>query len=101
MIEAIRRRIAPQVRMTVVRDGAPSITSRTHPWAAILRRNARRWAVAPWFRDANRLVAAGIPSVAFGPGSIAQAHTRDEFITTTALAAGTRAFRGLLATRAP
>lgn len=98
MMEAIRRRIAPQVRMNVFRDGAPSITSRTHPWAAILRRNARGWAVAPWFCDANHLSAAGIPSVAFGPGSIAQAHTRDEFITTTALGAGTRAFRRLLAT---
>ena len=35
---------------------------------------------APWFSDAAHLSAAGIPSVCIGPGSIAQAHTKDEFI---------------------
>ena len=37
-------------------------------------------AAAPWFSDAGILAAHGIPSVAFGPGSAAQAHTADEFI---------------------
>lgn len=35
---------------------------------------------APWFSDAAHLSAAGIPAIAFGPGSIDQAHTKDEFI---------------------
>jgi acetylornithine deacetylase/succinyl-diaminopimelate desuccinylase family protein len=35
---------------------------------------------APWFCDAGILAQYGIPSVAFGPGSIAQAHTADEFV---------------------
>lgn len=35
---------------------------------------------APWFSDAAHLSAAGIPSVCIGPGSINQAHTKDEFI---------------------
>ncbi len=35
---------------------------------------------APWFSDAAHLSAAGIPSICIGPGSIAQAHTKDEFI---------------------
>ncbi len=43
---------------------------------------------APWFCDAGWLVAAGIPSVACGPGSIAQAHTKDEFIDIDDLEAG-------------
>jgi acetylornithine deacetylase/succinyl-diaminopimelate desuccinylase family protein len=34
---------------------------------------------APWFCDAAVFAQKGIPAVAFGPGSIAQAHTRDEF----------------------
>ncbi|MEM7145748.1 MAG: M20 family metallopeptidase [Verrucomicrobiota bacterium] len=35
---------------------------------------------APWFCDAAILADAGIPSIAIGPGSINQAHTKDEFI---------------------
>jgi acetylornithine deacetylase/succinyl-diaminopimelate desuccinylase family protein len=35
---------------------------------------------AMWFCDAGIFAARGIPAVAFGPGSIAQAHTPDEFI---------------------
>jgi acetylornithine deacetylase/succinyl-diaminopimelate desuccinylase-like protein len=35
---------------------------------------------APWFCDAAIFAAQGIPGVAFGPGSTAQAHTADEFI---------------------
>ena len=33
-----------------------------------------------FFSDAAVLAAGGIPSVLFGPGDIAQAHTRDEWI---------------------
>jgi len=35
---------------------------------------------APWFSDAAHLSLAGIPSICMGPGSIDQAHTKDEFI---------------------
>ncbi len=35
---------------------------------------------APWFSDAAHLSAAGLRSICIGPGSIAQAHTKDEFI---------------------
>jgi acetylornithine deacetylase/succinyl-diaminopimelate desuccinylase-like protein len=35
---------------------------------------------APWFCDAAILANAGIPSIAIGPGSINQAHTKDEFL---------------------
>ena len=33
----------------------------------------------PFGTDASKL-AAGVPSVVFGPGDIAQAHTRDEWV---------------------
>ncbi len=36
---------------------------------------------APWFSDAAHLSAAGLPSICLGPGSIDQAHTKDEFIS--------------------
>ncbi len=34
----------------------------------------------PFGTDATALAAAGVPTIVFGPGSIAQAHTADEFI---------------------
>jgi acetylornithine deacetylase/succinyl-diaminopimelate desuccinylase-like protein len=43
---------------------------------------------APWFSDAAHLSQAGIPSICLGPGSIDQAHTKDEFIEISALEQG-------------
>ena len=34
----------------------------------------------PFGTDASTVAAAGIPAVVFGPGDIAQAHTKDEWI---------------------
>jgi acetylornithine deacetylase len=38
-----------------------------------------------YFCDASVLAAAGIPSVVFGPGNIAQAHTADEWVSLESL----------------
>lgn len=43
---------------------------------------------APWFSDASHLSEAGIPSICMGPGSIDQAHTKDEFIKISDLEEG-------------
>jgi acetylornithine deacetylase len=43
-----------------------------------------------FFSDAAVLAAAGIPSVLFGPGDIAQAHTPDEWIEVSQLEQGKR-----------
>jgi len=43
-----------------------------------------------FFTDAGVLAAAGIPSVVFGPGDIAQAHTTDEWVAVRQLERGTR-----------
>jgi len=40
----------------------------------------RRKIGVPYGTHASRFAAAGVPSVVFGPGSIAQAHTKDEWI---------------------
>ena len=34
----------------------------------------------PFGTDASRIAIAGVPAVVFGPGDIAQAHTKDEWI---------------------
>jgi acetylornithine deacetylase len=39
-----------------------------------------------YFCDASVLACGGIPSVVFGPGDIAQAHTSDEWISLESLA---------------
>lgn len=51
---------------------------------------------APWFCDAAFLAAGGTPAIAIGPGSIAQAHTKDEFITLADLEAGAAFFTDFL-----
>ena len=43
---------------------------------------------APWFSDAAHLSTAGLPSICMGPGSIDQAHTKDEFIDLALLEEG-------------
>lgn len=48
---------------------------------------------APWFCDAAYLAEAGMPAIAIGPGSIAQAHTKDEWIATADLEAGVTFFQ--------
>jgi len=48
---------------------------------------------APWFADCSLMSKGGIPSIAFGPGSIQQAHTKDEFIEVAELEKGATIFR--------
>jgi acetylornithine deacetylase/succinyl-diaminopimelate desuccinylase-like protein len=55
---------------------------------------------APWFCDAAFLAVAGTPAIAIGPGSIAQAHTKDEFIAVSDLEDGVKFFRRFLTTLA-
>ena len=43
-----------------------------------------------FFTDAGVLAATGIPSVVFGPGDIAQAHTADEWVAVSQLERGTK-----------
>lgn len=40
----------------------------------------RRCIGVPFGTHASRIELAGVPSVVFGPGDIAQAHTKDEWI---------------------
>jgi acetylornithine deacetylase/succinyl-diaminopimelate desuccinylase-like protein len=51
---------------------------------------------APWFCDAAVFAARGTPSIALGPGSIAQAHTDDEWIEVAELERGVGFFRRFL-----
>jgi acetylornithine deacetylase len=46
----------------------------------------------PYATDAAAIAATGVPTVVFGPGSIFQAHTADEFIDVDALQLATNIF---------
>lgn len=80
-------------------ENPPMETPAEHPGIQWLLRSrpASRTVGAPWFSDAAHLSAAGLPSVCLGPGSIAQAHTADEFITLDDLHAGAEFFTEALA----
>jgi acetylornithine deacetylase len=60
----------------------PLETDPSLPLVAQLLRQAgqRRAAGVDYFSDAAVLSEGGIPSVVFGPGDIAQAHTADEWV---------------------
>ncbi len=54
----------------------------------------------PFGTDAATIAAAGVPSVVFGPGSIAQAHTADEWLDLDELSAASEALYHFVADRA-
>lgn len=64
-------------------DCPPLETPSDHPWVQRLLHvnRQRRPTGVPFFCDAAILSAAGIPSVVFGPGDIAQAHTDEEWVS--------------------
>ncbi|MGD0745584.1 MAG: M20/M25/M40 family metallo-hydrolase [Verrucomicrobiota bacterium] len=72
---------------------APALPLETNPKLPLVRRFLRslgqsKPAGADYFCDAAVLAGAGIPSVVFGPGDIAQAHTADEWISLASLERG-------------
>jgi len=75
-------------------ENPPMETDADNPYIQkLLATNSKiQLAGAPWFSDAAHLSAAGLPSICIGPGSIAQAHTKDEFIEIDKLLEGEKFF---------
>ena len=72
---------------------APALALETNPQLPLVRQFLRsvgqsRPVGVDFFCDAAVLAGAGIPSVVFGPGDIAQAHTADEWISLASLERG-------------
>jgi acetylornithine deacetylase/succinyl-diaminopimelate desuccinylase-like protein len=74
----------------------PMLTDCEHPVLKRLEARGSQCVGAPWFSDAAIFAHAGIPAIACGPGSIAQAHTKDEFISVADLEKGATFFEGFL-----
>jgi acetylornithine deacetylase/succinyl-diaminopimelate desuccinylase-like protein len=72
-------------------------TDPSHPLVGKLIEAGGRPAGAAWFCDAAIFSSRGTAAVAVGPGSIAQAHTENEFIAVDDLEAGVDFFKRFLA----
>jgi len=77
------------------RISGPLRTDPAHPLVGVLESCGARCVGAPWFCDAAVLAASGTPAVALGPGSMAQGHTADEWISLADLEAGVEFFKTL------
>jgi acetylornithine deacetylase/succinyl-diaminopimelate desuccinylase-like protein len=80
---------------------APCLPLETNPKLPLVRQFLRSTGQArstgvDFFCDAAVLAAGGIPSVVFGPGDIAQAHTTDEWISLASLEQGKNMLRNFL-----
>lgn len=86
------------VSLLYAHENPPMETSCDNPYLQLLRQSREGTATvgAPWFSDAAHLSSGGIPSVCIGPGSIAQAHTADEFLCVDDLNAGVAQFSRFL-----
>ena len=80
-LEADLRAVVPGVVVRLQRYSPPLDTDESLPWVRRLGEQARGFTAAPWFSDASVLSSPHCPAVCIGPGSIAQAHTKDEFIS--------------------
>ena len=78
----------PTAEVIPASQAMPLNTAAENPYVQQLVACGAELTGAPWFCDAAYLAAAGIPSIAIGPGSIAQAHTKDEWIKVDDLEAG-------------
>lgn len=94
-LEADLRTVVPDVvvRLPRQRYSPPLDTDESLPWVRRIGEQARGFAAAPWFSDASVLSCSRCPAVCIGPGSIAQAHTKDEFILVRDLEDGADLFR--------
>lgn len=91
------KRIDDSASVTVVSEAFHLDTDPANAFVQKLISAGSELTGAPWFCDAAFLAVAGTPAIAIGPGSIAQAHTKDEFIAVSDLEAGVAFFRRFLA----
>ncbi len=90
-VSTLLRRRVPDIEISVS-GSTPLFTDPGHPLIAKLESCGAGLAGAPWFCDAAVFAERGCAAIALGPGSIAQAHTCDEFIQASDLEDGARFF---------
>jgi acetylornithine deacetylase/succinyl-diaminopimelate desuccinylase-like protein len=96
IVELIRQ-VSPGIEVAHL-GSTPLYTDPAHPMIAKLSSLGAVPIGAPWFCDAAVFAAKGVASVALGPGSIAQAHTADEWLDCRDLESGADFFERFLRT---
>ena len=94
-VQDMLRNKVPDIQIQM-RGSAPLYTDPTHPLITCLQSLGSQLEGAPWFCDAAVFAAKGSAAIAIGPGSIAQAHTADEFISLEDLESGAAFFLSFL-----
>ena len=92
----VMRAACPGLQVSRIAGSEALDTDPSHPLIAKLIAVGGRPAGAAWFCDAAIFSSRDVPAVAVGPGSIAQAHTEDEFIALDDLEAGVGYFKKFL-----
>ncbi len=87
------KRYDADAEVVMFSDAPPLNTPGDHPLVQKLVACGAGLTGAPWFCDAAYLAQARTPAIAIGPGSIAQAHTKDEWISSEDLQAGVVFFK--------
>ena len=90
------REACPGLRVERIAGSQALDTDPSHTLVGKLAAVGGKPAGAAWFCDAAVFSSRGIPAVAVGPGSIAQAHTEDEFIEIADLERGVEFFKKFL-----
>lgn len=93
LLENFVHRVDPKAEIAPLPEAPPLNTPADNPFVQKLVQCGASLTGAPWFCDAAYLAQRGIPAIAIGPGSIAQAHTKDEFIAVADLEAGVDFFK--------
>ncbi len=99
IIQRFRERlekVCPDVEINSI-PAPPLYTDPAHPLIAKLGECGAKPVGAPWFCDACYFAERGTPAVALGPGSIRQAHTKDEYIAVADVEKGVEFFRNFIA----
>lgn len=94
-LHALQQTLAPDIQIEILRNACPLETA-PDPLIRLLLEQSEGHGCADWFSDASVFAEYGIPAVVFGPGSIHQAHTADEWIDLNELNAGYDAFKGFI-----
>jgi acetylornithine deacetylase/succinyl-diaminopimelate desuccinylase-like protein len=89
-------KVCPDIEVSAV-PTTPLYTDPAHPLIVKLGECGAQPVGAPWFCDAGCFAERGMPAVALGPGSILQAHTKDEYIAVADLEKGVEFFSKFLA----
>jgi acetylornithine deacetylase/succinyl-diaminopimelate desuccinylase-like protein len=87
--------VCPDVEVSAI-PAPPLYTDPSHALIGKLGECGAKPIGAPWFCDACYFAERGMASIALGPGSIAQAHTKDEWIAVADLEKGVEFFSQFL-----